>query len=341
MISVSESLNDRNNQVNIIKLIAAYLVIIGHSYAYAANYATNDIMSFITRGKYNLGGFAVAIFFFFSGLYIAKSLMSGKYTGIQYFKRRIVRIFPPLIVVTVIIIVICGIFFTKLSIIEYFTNIDTYKYLLNCIFISVEGLPQVFSDNIYGPSVNGPIWTIKVEMLCYVAAYVIYRLRLMTKSRFQYVIYLFIISAGLLHYGIIPFGKLIILVRPVGMFLMGMMYCVYGEEIKTGLSGTVVATVMYILFLIFGLAETGLFITLPYILTYLAFQKKLDLSGSIMDRLGSCSYEIYLFGGFVGQAVVSVAGGKMEIYLNIFFTIVIATVLGYILNSVFLLFNKR
>lgn len=333
-MTVQEAIGKKENHVSAVKLIAAYLVMIGHSFAFACNYAQKDFMAYLTGDSYNLGGFAVGIFFFFSGLFITKGLLEGKYNAASYFKRRIFRIFPSFLLVTAAIICISGIFFTSLSAKEYFTSPDTWKYLLNCIFITVHELPAVFEKNIYGAVVNGPIWTIKVEFLCYIGAYLLYAAKLLNKKAFQMVIYLYAAGCIWLYTAGSSFSQLVVLVIPVGMFLIGMMYAVYGEYIYLSWGGFGTGVLVYAVLLFVGLAQTGLLLTLPYLLCCIGFLGGRFTLADVLDRLGKYSYEMYLWGGFAAQAAVSLFGGSMSVWLNMLITMVSATILGIMTKKI-------
>lgn len=334
MKTLQEALERKENHVNLIKLAAAYLVIIGHAYAFACNYSRIDFMAKISKGAYNLGGFAVAVFFFFSGLFITKSLLSKKYSAVSFWKRRCFRIFPPLIFVSVFIIILCGLFITTKTPAEYFCSRDTYRYLLNCVFLSVHTLPGVFENNISGAAVNGPIWTIKFEAACYVLAYVLYKFKILEKKRFQYIIYLFAAAVAVIYGVGGPLAPSVVLIRPVGMFLAGIMFYVYREHISLRPAAALAAVLVYGALFFAGLPELGIFLALPYVLCVLAFLPDKDSSRTVFAALGKCSYEIYLWGGFVGQAVTWWYGGQMEPWLNMVLTIILATAAGFLTNMI-------
>lgn len=329
MMTLDEALSTKKNNVSAIKAAAAWMVIIGHAFAFACNYEQEDFMTVWTDGTYNLGGFAVGIFFFFSGLFIAKSLLSGKYGLKGYAVRRIVRIFPPFIFVTAAIILISGLFITDLDMGTYFSSLDTYRYMLNCIFFKVHDLPGVFTDNIYGTSVNGPIWTIKVEVICYIICYILYKIKLLDKKRAFYV-------AGLVLAGIITIyrldnvlGAIIILIRPISMFFMGVLYTIYGDRIPINARSFVMAVIGYAALLLLGFPETGMVLMLPEIICGLAFLfKGNNRVVSVLGKIGEASYEIYLWGGFIGQTVVWAFGGSMSPWMNMWITILAATIVG-------------
>ena len=62
-VVLSEKLNMRSNNVDVIRFFAALLVIFCHSF-YVAE-AQEDPLSVFSNGQVNFGGIAVAVFFFF------------------------------------------------------------------------------------------------------------------------------------------------------------------------------------------------------------------------------------------------------------------------------------
>ena len=170
----------KSNNLGFIKFIAALIVIISHAFP-LSTVDRLDLMENITRERLSFGGLAVAIFFFSSGLLVTKSLFKNPHF-VPYFKQRIKRIFPPLIFIAVICAFVLGPIITSLSASEYFSNSQTYKYLLNGICILQHDLPGVFQGNVYGSTVNGALWTMPVEFLCYVACFIGYKIKLLNKK---------------------------------------------------------------------------------------------------------------------------------------------------------------
>ena len=60
-------------------------------------------------------------------------------------------------------------------------------YLLNSIMILVHNLPGVFCNNI-NTSVNGPLWTLPVEFLCYIMCYLAYKMHILSRKIARYTI---------------------------------------------------------------------------------------------------------------------------------------------------------
>lgn len=98
---------DRNNNLDVIRLIAALFVIFSHSFPVSYGLDKGDYLFRLTSGRINLGGVAVGIFFVFGGFLIAKSALKVD-SAVTYFKSRILRIFPALFFTTFCLTFIIG-----------------------------------------------------------------------------------------------------------------------------------------------------------------------------------------------------------------------------------------
>jgi peptidoglycan/LPS O-acetylase OafA/YrhL len=113
-------------------------------------------------------------FFIISGFLVAKSYVNTPSLK-NYFIKRAKRILPAYIVV-LLISVIAFSFFTRVSFLEYFTDINVYKYLgWNSIFLNFMHpcLPSLFENNLMC-AVNGALWTLKVEEGFYIVLPIIF-----------------------------------------------------------------------------------------------------------------------------------------------------------------------
>lgn len=92
-IPLHERIMTRHNNLNFIRFVAALLVIMSHSFSVTEGaYAQGTPLDVITQTRLSFGGVAVAFFFFYSGLLIAKSCETHKRLP-DFFNKRIVRIF--------------------------------------------------------------------------------------------------------------------------------------------------------------------------------------------------------------------------------------------------------
>jgi peptidoglycan/LPS O-acetylase OafA/YrhL len=228
-----ESLSkDRNNNLNIMRFIAALMVIFSHSVPLTRNHS--DILTKWTGGTLGFGGIAVGIFFVTGGYLIARSA-EGKKTASKYFTARCLRIFPQLIFVTVLTALFLGPLVSDLPLKEYFFNSQTWKYLMNCVFILQHHLPGVFEQNVYGSVVNGALWTLPVEFMCYIMCFITYKLGFFSEKRFLYTIpfafFVVVVSS------LTGSSYLISVFRPVVLFYIGIGLYVYRKHIAIPIYG--------------------------------------------------------------------------------------------------------
>ncbi|MFC1226779.1 acyltransferase family protein [Pedobacter sp. BG31] len=151
-----------------IRLIAALMVIYGHSFILFDPKGYSEPVGEILKNEYS-GSLAVALFFFFGGLFVTQSYEHSKPKS-SYLLKRLFRIWPALIICTLITVFIAGPFLTELPVYEYFTSKETWKYLfLNCtiVFRAAYNLPGVFINNHYPNTVNGSFWTLPAEVRYY------------------------------------------------------------------------------------------------------------------------------------------------------------------------------
>jgi peptidoglycan/LPS O-acetylase OafA/YrhL len=109
--------------------------------------------------------FLVPSFFALSGFLIAGSLERS--TIPVFIGLRILRIVPALTVDTLLTMFIVGPLFTILTLREYFLNKTTWKYLWNIVGHIHYRLPGVFYHNPIPEIINGQLWTIPWEFICY------------------------------------------------------------------------------------------------------------------------------------------------------------------------------
>lgn len=165
-VTLAEVAGGRDNNFNLIRMIAASGVLVSHAYPIALGEAARQPLYAATG--YTLGWICVAIFFAISGFLITRSF-DRKSRIENWFSARIARLFPGLIVVSVLIALLYGPVFTILSLGEYFSRWQTWSYVpRNVTLVSLQyGLPGVFAGHPYPVAINGSLWTLVHEVACY------------------------------------------------------------------------------------------------------------------------------------------------------------------------------
>ncbi len=155
-----------SNNFDFMRLFAAILVIITHSYTLKGSKDV-DILFKLTSGSIQFSHLGVAIFFVISGYLITQSSISSP-SWKSYFWKRISRLLPGLFVVLTLCVFVLGPIFSTLPIRDYFTSGETSKFLLSVfIYFKNYSLPGVFENNPVD-AVNGSLWTLAYEFTLYV-----------------------------------------------------------------------------------------------------------------------------------------------------------------------------
>lgn len=324
---LSDFLISRSNNLGVIKFVAALLVIVSHSYPLSLGNEYNDILATISKESIGLGSLAVSIFFFSSGLFLTRSILK-KPSAKKYLASRIKRIFPPLILVVIVTIFISGFFLSNYSFQEFFSNTQTYKYMLNGLLIPIHDLPGVFVNNIYGPVVNGALWTLPIEFICYIILLILMKMNLLNLKYCKYLLPIAILVFLIIFYIPIPLlssikGYLL----PMFSFFMGSAYLLFSDRIVMYFKYFFASIILFIIFVFCGYGEISLFLFFPYILCYLCFF--IPQCSNNLGKIGNLSYGIYLCAFPVQQCMVFINGGSMNVLTNQILSIPLSILIGY------------
>ena len=323
-VSLKKFESTRSNNLNLVKFIAALFVIISHAYPLCKGAEYNDILSDLSRNSIAFGSLAVAIFFMSSGFFVTKSLLKSKDSK-KYLHNRFIRIFPPLWFTLIVCILVCGLFFSTYNLGKYFLSIDFFKYCLNFILIPIHNLPGVFMNNIYPGVVNGPLWTLPIEFVCYLVLLLAYKLNLVNKKSYKYVALLFIVA--FVGINLIPLG-IKGYIQPCFLFFWGSFYWIYRDKITMKNTYFLISLVAFGLLIVLGYGQVASFLFVPYLTLYIAFC--LPQCNNHLASLGNLSYDIYLCGWPIQQMIISLFGGSMLVGMNILISIPLSILVGFI-----------
>lgn len=137
---------------------------------------------------------AIKGFFVISGFLVAKSFVNTPSLK-DYFIKRAKRILPAYVVLVVLSVLIFA-FFSSHDFADYFSDINTYKYLgWNLVFMNFMQpcLPGLFEGNLLC-AVNGALWTLKVEEGFYIVLPLIFYTIKKTRRAFLVLAALYILS---------------------------------------------------------------------------------------------------------------------------------------------------
>jgi len=153
----------RQNNFNLIRLIAAILVIVSHAFG------NSDPLYKLSSGHIYASYLGLRMFFFLSGLLVSKSYIQSS-SPLNFAWKRILRLYPAAILVILLSACLLGPLTTTLAPNAYFKHPQFFQYLRTCSLIKIYYfLPGVFQSSPLGPVVNGSLWTLSLELKLYAA----------------------------------------------------------------------------------------------------------------------------------------------------------------------------
>jgi len=166
-MTLSMRLQGRDNNWNLIRTVAALLVLVSHSYALCGETARDP--GILLTGYTPVSWIGLSVFFICSGFLISKSWNDNPKI-LTYAGKRTARILPALAIAVLGAAIVLGPLVSTLGWGEYFGNPQTWRYVAgNLTFIKMQyELPGVFDSLPYPRAVNGSLWTLKTEVLLYI-----------------------------------------------------------------------------------------------------------------------------------------------------------------------------
>jgi peptidoglycan/LPS O-acetylase OafA/YrhL len=296
------------NNFDIIRILFAWFVIVSHSYVLNGNGPTDPLAN-LTNGYMIFSFIGVKGFFIISGYLIIQSLERSQ-SVVDYLTKRILRIFPALLVVLALTIFVIY-FIYPLQHGYYLLDPEIYKYFFGngILFMPHFFIKGVF-ENLPIHAINGSLWTIEFEFFFYIVLLLFFPIR---KNKSLLKILLSIILIGLLIGYIFFLDHLKKITNPINLelafdlstyFLMGsFIACFNWDRIPFKLWIASVSGLVLIMATIFKLNYCWVQISLPFIVIFLGKQSS-KLATISHQILGDPSYGIYLYGFPVQQFII-------------------------------------
>ena len=149
-----------HNNLTALRWFAACLVLYGHAHAFLG------LPEVLFMQIVPMGLLGVYIFFAISGYLVAQSWSRDPHV-LRFMAKRALRIFPGLVVCTLLSVLVLGPLLTSLDANAYWQNEHTLGYLSNIALYISYHLPGVFANNAWPHAVNGSLWSLPVEFFMY------------------------------------------------------------------------------------------------------------------------------------------------------------------------------
>ena len=302
------SLQPNNNNFGFLRLFFASLVIVSHSPEIIDQNRSREVLTNIF-GTISFGELAVDSFFLISGYLILKSFYSTSSVK-SYFTKRILRIYPGFVVASLFCILVITPIAGGWSLISNLQPMDWLKAFTKLLILDSPEVDGLLIGN--KPFVlNGAMWSVWLEFLCYISIPVFFFLGL-HKKRLYAVVTTIIISLFLFllitHKDIwLPYPLRISAynsTRLLSAFLIGGAFYHFREKVIWNAKLSLACLVLLIICLNYQYtAELGYFI----LGGYLIFNFALNYKNKTLNQIGTkndISYGVYLYAWPIQMLIV-------------------------------------
>jgi len=164
--TLAEAVGGRDNNYNLIRLLLASSVIYAHSFALSGASGYKDLLSEVLWPVTTVGGLAVKLFFFLSGLFVAQSFQRDP-SLLGFVSKRFLRIWPGYFACLLSTALLLAALTGQASLWRYLGFSGLYEYVLrNSVFDLTWRISGVLEGHRF-ESLNGSIHTLPMELKMY------------------------------------------------------------------------------------------------------------------------------------------------------------------------------
>jgi peptidoglycan/LPS O-acetylase OafA/YrhL len=337
-LNFAQAFNPNNNAFGFLRLTLAVAVIFFHSF-HLGGFGI-DRLEALTKGRYTIGLLSVALFFVLSGFLVCRSASASRSVP-RFLWHRFLRIFPAYWVC----LVVCGCVFAPLmAFAEFGTLMRVFSVPWNSsqsfmisnaglfhlnefsikgiLFIRPNSIAGLLSHNPVPGVINGSLWTLPFEVICYLAVAALAAVGVLRRARFivfglfagLWCLYAFdyVNPAG--FWRCFPYPGMKQLVMLSLFFSAGCVCFLYREKIPHSTAIFVISLVV-----LGGSLPLGMFgLIAPIAMTYAFLWLAFALPFGRFDRKGDFSYGAYIYAFPVqqGMALLGIQEEGFGLYLT-------------------------
>ena len=321
-------MRDENN-FDFLRLVFSSAVIFSHSFPLTGK---EEIFTVLTNNQLGLGGLSVNVFFALSSYLIFISLKHSK-TIKNYLWKRLLRLYPALIVLIAITMLILPFFYTGDNIFSE-SSYRSYSYNVLSLYHVQYEVAHVFENNPYPKAINGSLWSLSYEFTMYILLLLLFPFR---KNRISFILLIIgFIFSYLLHIFRPDFlSKLLSIIyldskelyRLSTYFLAGSLLSYVDIKKINTLILRIALFFILILSLYFNFFNLVAPLVLPLLILLIGTLKTKYIS-SIGEKFGDISYGVYIYGFLVQQCLMNYFG--FNVYELTFYSLIITFTLAYL-----------
>lgn len=285
-----------NNNFNLLRTICAITVIVSHAWPLATGNAQAE--PFLSTGI-TPGMCAVIIFFAISGFLIAGSF-DRTADLMRFATARVRRIYPAYVTALLFSTLALGALITTLPVEFYYLSPETLWYATAnaAFYTTVTGLPGVFANNPHSYTVNGSLWSLPLEVLCYFTLYCAGRAGFLRTKRCALFVLLGLIASAAWRTsglgGALP--------HVVPSFLTGIALYTYREYVPA--SKMIFTTMVLVSCAARNLPFHAEIVRVTIAYGALCFAIGANVLGRYLAQCGDYSYGLYLYSWPVTQSII-------------------------------------
>jgi peptidoglycan/LPS O-acetylase OafA/YrhL len=300
---------NRKNNFDFLRLIFSIFVIITHSYVNSGA-KQNDFLEIISNGNLTLSSLGLKGFFIISGYLIFQSFERST-SVVNYFWKRILRVFPALLFVLVLTLLLAPFVYQQNGT-PYLLNRDLWTYIPRNITLvnlqyTIEG---VFEHNPVKSIINGSLWTIVYEFAMYMMLSFLFLIK-KDKLKIEKVLlisFFFIFFINTFFHDMIKGFHFIFNGDNFAdfslFFIAGSILASFKiENIRAHTFLLAICILILFVTLNDNLFNYVKYFTLPVVVILIGI-KSTPILNTIADKIGDLSYGIYLFGSPVMQTLM-------------------------------------
>ena len=292
ILRLGDLAHGRNNNFQLVRLLAAAFVVVFHSYALTGRWTQEPLWRLMPET--NFGALGVKIFFVVSGFLVTQSWLSRQSVA-PFAAARVLRIYPALVAATLLTIVLAGASST-LPWPQFLAHPQTIDYAWRVAlgFDMVYRLPGAFPANPFPHDVNGSLWTLPIELRLYVVLLVAGFLGILARRGSWLVIVAALVAVFAWRPEWFPLSPNDKVVRELALlFGLGSLAYVWRASIPVSLAGAA-AVVALVAVNPAGIARGALFSPLlAYLVLVIAYHPR--LTWHAFNRAGDYSYGLYVY----------------------------------------------
>ncbi|CAG0978340.1 hypothetical protein BURK2_01695 [Burkholderiales bacterium] len=305
-LRLEEVAADRDNNFNLIRFLAASLVIVSHSYPLAWERQPEIVSRLLIT--VTGGDLAVSAFFVVSGFLVSQSFANRGSVRV-FLLARALRIYPALIVAAAFATLLGGAFST-LPWREFLAHPQTHSFFLTnaTAWVVQYPLPGVFGDHPHPGAVNGSLWTLPIELRMYLCCALVGALGILANR----VVFSLAFFASVLLFSALPEAYPLwpndAASRKLALcFALGVLFHLNRRFVVLRLRWAALMVGVAAFTWQSEVMQVAKYFLLAYLLLVAAYHPRLRFAA--FNRLGDYSYGLYIYAFPVQQAIVALVPG--------------------------------